>query len=311
MLLCLLMSAAVAQTFGGEAPTFAAAYLAIQLLRSAFMVAAFPPGTMRRNYAQLLAWSAIAGVAWMAGAFTAGAVRLLLWALALLIGYAAPVHGFAVPGLGRTPIEAWSLAGSHLAERCQLVLLIALGESVLAVGATHRSLPTSAAVAAAFVVGFAGTAALWWVQFAGAAAAGARLITEAADPARMGRAGYAYAHAVMVAGVIVVAVAIELTIAHLTGATLAATAAVILAGPAIFLAGNAWFKAVLHGGRASWSRLIAVAALAALNPLALVAAPLALSAATVAATIALAALGPRTAARAAAAAVAPAVETAG
>ena len=280
MLLSLIMSAAIPEAFAGRALTFAGAYVAIQLLRSAFMVAAFPPGTMRRNYAQLLAWSAIAGVAWIAGALVEGDARLLIWSLAVVVDYSAPMHGYALPVAGRTVMQAWTLAGTHLAERCQLVLLIALGESILAVGANFGALPTTAPVVAAFVAGFAGTAALWWAYFAGAAEAGARLLARAADPARVGRAGYAYAHAVMVAGVIVLAVAINLTMAHPEGPTPATTAAVILAGPAIYLAGNAWFKLILTG-RPPWTRLTAIAALGALTPLALVVEPLVLTGATV------------------------------
>jgi low temperature requirement protein LtrA len=309
MLLSLLMSAAIPDAFAGRALTFAAAYVGLQLLRSAFMVASFPRGPMRRNYAQLLTWSAIAGAAWIAGALVDGDARLLLWAGAVVLDYAAPMHGFALPGAGRTAMQAWTLAGTHLAERCQLVLLIALGESILAVGATFGGLPTSAPVVAAFVVGFTGTAALWWVYFAGAAEAGARMIAQAADPARVGRAGYAYAHAVMVAGVIVLAVSVDLTIAHPTGATAAPTAAVILAGPAIYLAGNAWFKLSL-GSRPPWSRLVAIAALAALAPLALVVGPLVLNGAAVLVTVALALVAtPRGHAEAPAAS--PAAEVAG
>ena len=107
----------------------------------------------------------------------------------------------------------WTLAGGHLAERNQLVLLIALGESILAIGATFAGLSWSASVLAAFVVGFAATASFWWTYF-GRAEAVISTIVRAADPTRVARLGYAYAHGLMVAGVIVLAVAIDLTIAQ-------------------------------------------------------------------------------------------------
>src|SRR5919204_690705 len=155
------------------------------------MVAAFGKQRMGRNYFQLLAWSCIAGVAWIVGAFLGGDARLIVWIAALVLDLGAPAHGFALPGLGRTPMSDWTLAGGHLAERCQLVVLIALGESILAVGATFGSLSWSAAVVAAFVIGFVGTVSLWWLYFLREAEKGARALAGAADPARLGRAGYA------------------------------------------------------------------------------------------------------------------------
>jgi low temperature requirement protein LtrA len=86
---------------------------------------------MGRNYAQLLVWSAIAGVAWIVGALQAGDARILIWILAIVLDVGAPMHAFRLPGVAPTPIGDWTLASAHLAERCQLVLMIALGESVL------------------------------------------------------------------------------------------------------------------------------------------------------------------------------------
>jgi low temperature requirement protein LtrA len=194
------------------------------------------------------------------------------------VGVAAPLHGFALPRLGRTPIGDWTLAGGHLAERNQLVLLIALGESILAIGATFAGLSWRASVVGALAVGFVETASLWWMYF-GRAEDAARTIDRAADPARVGRAGYAYAHGIMVAGVIVLAVAIELTIAQPTQATSARTAAVILGGPVLYLLGNALFKRSLIG-RVPPSRIFGVLALVLLIPVAVAADRLVLSAAT-------------------------------
>lgn len=276
MLLSLVMSAAIPAAFDDKALGFAGAYVALQVVRSAFMVAAFRGQPMGRNYAQLLAWSGIAGVAWIAGAFVDGDARLLLWIVALALDYAAPLVGFVLPGFGRTPMRAWTLAGGHLAERNQLVVIIALGESMLAVGATFSELHVTAAVATAFVIGFVGTVSLWWVYFVRYAEEAAEAIAHAFDPARLARAGFAYAHSIMVAGIIVAAVAIDLTIAHPTGDTSAEAAAVILGGPALYLAGNALFNYAL-AGRPPWSRLVGIGVLALLVPLAPAADPWVLS----------------------------------
>ncbi|MEW6582373.1 MAG: low temperature requirement protein A [Actinomycetota bacterium] len=287
MLLSLVMSAAIPEAFSGDALPFAAAYVAIQVTRGAFMVAAFRGTRMGRNYAQLTAWSAIAGAGWLAGAAVEGDARLALWAVALAVDVAAPLHGFALPGVGRTPMADWTLAGPHLAERCQLVVIIALGESILVTGQVFSDLPHAAGTVAAFVVAFVGSAALWWVYFARHAEEGARRIGASADPARMGRAGYAYAHAVMIAGIIVVAVGDEEVIAHPSGDVHAATAWFVLGGPALYLAGNALFLRALTG-RLPGSRVAAIALLAARAALAPAVSPLALICAATAVLVALA-----------------------
>jgi low temperature requirement protein LtrA len=289
MLLGLLMSAAIPEAYAERGWTFAGAYVALQTLRSGFMVWAFGRDRMARNYAQLLAWSVIAGAFWLAGAAAHGDARLWLWIVALVVDVGAPMHGFALPRLGSTPMEDWTLSGGHLAERCQLVLLIAIGESVLAVGVTFSEAHAGVSVVAAFVVGFVGTVALWWIYYVRHAEAAARAIAGAArDAARLGRAGYAYAHAVMVGGVIVVAVAIDRTIGHPGGTTVAATTVVVLGGPALYFAGNAVFKRTVSG---MWpaSRGLAIAALAVLAPFAHLVSPLALSAAAAAVSVTLAA----------------------
>ncbi|MGH3500037.1 MAG: low temperature requirement protein A [Nocardioidaceae bacterium] len=276
MFASLVMSAAIPGAFDDSAVGFAAAYVGLQVVRSAFMAASFRRGDrMSRNYSQLLAWSAIAGVGWLVGAFLPADARLVVWIAALVVDYAAPLHGFALPRWGRTPMSDWTLAGGHLAERMQLFVIIALGESILAVGATFSAIDHDWAVVGAFVIGFALNVLLWAIYFVRQAEEGAQALAAAADPARAGRGGYTYAHVIMVAGIIVVAVAIDHTIVHPRGDLSVATAAVTLAGPAIYLAGNILFN-VLVTGHVPRSRLAGIAALGVLIPVAVVVSPLVL-----------------------------------
>ena len=291
MLISLVMSAAIPDAFHGRGIAFAAAYVALQVVRSGFMVFAFRGQRMARNYLQLLTWSCIAGVFWLGGAFVYGDARLFVWIVAVVVDYAAPLHGFALPRLGRTPMRDWPLAGGHLAERNRLVLLIALGESILAVGATFAGMHWTAGRASAFAVGFVATAALWWIYFAQAEEA-AEIVQQADDPARVARGGFAYAHGIMVAGVIVVAVAIELAITEPTADGAWATAATILGGAALYLAGNALYKRALLG-RIPTSRLLGLVALAFLLPIAPLANRLVLSVLAMLVLLALAAWTPR------------------
>jgi low temperature requirement protein LtrA len=292
MLISLIMSAAIPQAFGDQALAFAAAYVALQVIRSGFMVVALRGQRMGRNYAQLLAWSALAGIPWLAGAAVQGDARLALWVLALLIDLGAPLHGFWLPRAGSTDLRDWTLAGAHLAERMQLVVIIALGESILVSGLLYSELSRSAEVVAAFVVAFLGSVALWWLYFAHGAEEGTRRIARAFDPARMGRAGYAYGHAVMVAGIIVAAVGDERVLDHPSGDVDAATAWVVLGGPALYLAGSALFNWALSG-QVPASRAAGVAALALLGAPAAAMSPLALAAAAAAVLVVLVALDAR------------------
>jgi low temperature requirement protein LtrA len=246
----LVMSAAIPSAFKGRGIEFASAYVAIQVIRSAFIVGAFAAGDrMRRNFGQLLAWSCIAGAIWIAGAFTHGDTRLVLWLVAIVVDLGAPMHGFRLPRAGATPMADWTLAGGHLAERCQLVLMIALGESILRVGLTFSEHAASPSIDASFVVGFLACAGLWGSYFLQFAERGAEAIAGAAsDAAAVGRSGYAYAHAMMVAGVILVAVAVRLTIDNPDAGSSLASALTMLGGPALFFAGLVVFKRAIHRG---------------------------------------------------------------
>jgi len=100
-------------------------------------------------------------------------------------------------------------------------------------------------VVAAFVVAFAGSAALWWIYFDRSAEASARRIATSPDPGRLERSDYHFIHSIMVAGIIVAAAADEEVLTHPLAAGEAATTWMTLGGAALFLAGHALFKAVV------------------------------------------------------------------
>ncbi len=151
---------------------------------------------------------------------------------------------------------------------------------------------------AAFAVAFVDSVALWWVYFDRAAEDSSEAIGLAGDPGRLGRSAYTYFHVPMVAGIIVTAVADELTIAHPGGRPNAAITAVVLGGPALFLAGHTLFKRAVFG-QLSASRLVAILALTALIPVGLVGPPLVLATAAMLVVAAVAGWGTWTGRRAA------------
>jgi low temperature requirement protein LtrA len=278
MLASLIMSATLTDAFGDRGLYVAAAYTAIQVGRTLWVILATGGDPrLRRNYQRILAWLGTSAVLWVAGGFAHGSARELLWVAALVIEYAAPATGFNTPGLGRSTTTDWNISGEHLAERCQLFVIIAVGESILTTGATFSNLRITGSTAGALVVAFAGSVALWWVYFDRTAEDGAARIASAEDQGRLGRSAYTYLHLPIVAGIIVAAAGDELTIAHPTGDSGGAVVATVLGGPALFLAGHALFKRAVFG-RLSENRVGAIVLLAALVPVGFALPPLALSA---------------------------------
>ena len=290
MLAGLVLSTSIPQAFDAKGLAFALAYVFMQVGRSLFMVWALgdsSPGNVR-NFQRITAWLALAGVFWIAGALAEGGVRLGLWGAALAVEYVSPAVGFWTPGLGRSTTDDWDVEGGHLAERCSLFIIIALGESLLVTGATFEGLPWTAPTVAAFAVAFVGSVAMWWIYFDTGAERGVRRITTSDDPGRLARLIYTYVHLLVVGGVIVASVADELVLAHPAGRTEVTTAAAVLGGPALFLLGNLLFKRAI-AGRVPLSHLAGLGLLAGLVPAAAVASPLLLGAA-VAAALAMVAL---------------------
>ncbi|GAA1488127.1 low temperature requirement protein A [Brachybacterium sacelli] len=263
MLAALGMSIAIPSAFGGGAWLFVGCYLAMGILRPVFMMVAFRGQQLATNYRMLLLWTLLAGVFWVAGAALPEHWRLLLWLIAVLVDYAAPLAHYRLPGIGSAPMHLWDADPEHLAERNRLVFIIALGESILLMGGSivdHGHL--TGALTLSLVVGFASLFVLWWNYFA---LAGPETVGGDSSTGAL-RSAYAYAHALMVLGAILVAVSIELRLTHdhLTPATILVTTA----GPLVYLAGNLFFLRSRFG-RLARSRFLAAGALVVIAVIAL------------------------------------------
>jgi low temperature requirement protein LtrA len=275
MLVGLVMSSSIPQAFGERAVPFAFAYVSLQVGRCLFMLWALKPHDAGnyRNFQRITVWLAVAGIFWIAGALAAPQWRLTLWGLGMLIELVAPSVGFHVPGLGRSTTSDWKVSGEHMAERCGLFIIIALGESVLLTGATWAGLKWTHANIAAMAVAVIGSIAMWWIYFHIGAERARGLIGSSSDPGRLARLAYTYIHILLVAGIMVVAVGDELVLKHPDGHADAKTATVLIAGPALFLLGNLLFKQVTAG----WpplSHMGGLAMLALLAPIGVLLSPL-------------------------------------
>jgi len=192
MLAGLVLSTSLPKAFAGRGWAFAGAYVAMQLGRSLFMLWALAgrsPGNFL-NFQRVTVWFGLSAPFWLAGAWVDPDQRLMLWTLALIVDYAAPAFGFWTPGLGRSTTADWDVEGGHLAERCGLFVIVALGESIVVTGARFADLAWTGTTVAAFLVAFFGTVAMWWIYFnIGAERASARIMASS-DPGRLARLAY-------------------------------------------------------------------------------------------------------------------------
>lgn len=240
----LLLSSSLPQAFAGRGLTFGVVFAAMHIGRTLFMLWALRGGRAPlnlRNYQRILVWVSVSGVLWVYGGLATPEQRVPLWLAAVVIEYLGPFCYFRVPGMGRSLASDWDVEGAHLAERCALFVIIALGESILVTGATFANLPWNGTTTAAFCIAFLGSVAMWWIYFDSGAERASERMTHGGDPGRQARSAYTYVHLLIVAGIIVCAVADELVLMHPDHADTAGVA-VIIGGPALYLFGCALFK---------------------------------------------------------------------
>ena len=289
MLISLAMSASLPRAFEDLGLWVGGAYAIQQIGRSVFMVTALRGHPLEANFQRILAWCVVSSAFAVAGGLAHGHARALLWLGAVRVDLLGGVVGFYTPGLGRSRTSDWTIEGGHFAERCQAFILIALGESIVIIGATLTGVKEiTAASVASFVVAFAGSVALWWLYFDQSAGAAAEMIARSDDPGRLGRSAYQLIHPAMVAGIIVTAAADEKVLADPGQPASTAAAWMILGGPALFLAGHAAFKLVVWRA-ISWPRLAGIAGLALLAAAAAAIPALALATCAAAVVVAVAA----------------------
>ncbi|WP_440641265.1 low temperature requirement protein A [Bradyrhizobium sp. PUT101] len=245
----LVLSTTIPTAFEGRGLWFAIAYAAMQVGRTAFWLFATPRHrtAVRHNAIRILTWLSISAVLWIAGGLSEGDTRLWLWIAAVTWEYISPAARFWIPKLGFSSLEAWAVEGGHMAERCALFVIIALGEAVVVNGATFAELDWTANNILAFVSALVGAIAMWWIYFHKGAEAGAERISKSAESGRLARLAYTYLHTPIVAGIILTAVSDELVLKHPTGHSDTRTIVSTVGGPLVFLVGTILFKYAIRG----------------------------------------------------------------
>ncbi len=245
----LVLSTTIPTAFEGRGLWFAIAYASMQVGRTAFWLFATPRHrtAVRHNAIRILTWLSISAVLWIAGGLSEGDTRLWLWIAAVTWEYISPAARFWVPKLGFSSLEAWAVEGGHMAERCALFVIIALGEAVVVNGATFAEFEWTANNILAFVSALVGAIAMWWIYFHKGAEAGAERISKSAESGRLARLAYTYLHTPIVAGIILTAVSDELVLKHPTGHSDTRTIVSTVGGPLVFLVGTILFKYAIRG----------------------------------------------------------------
>jgi low temperature requirement protein LtrA len=231
----LVAALCVPQAFGGKALLFACAYAVVRIAHIAlYMIASREDPELRRSVIGLAVSSAVGAGLLLVASFTGGGVQVGIWGLALVLDAGGPlVFGS----------EGWRLVPAHFAERHGAIIIIALGESIVAIGAGTRP-GFGAGVVAAAVLGMVVAAALWWAYFdVVAPVAGRRLATaEGRERNEMARDSYSYLHFPMIAGIALVAVGMQRTLTHVARPLGDVAATAMLGGAALYLLAHVAFR---------------------------------------------------------------------
>ncbi|MFJ6167298.1 low temperature requirement protein A [Micromonospora orduensis] len=257
----MVMGVAIPRAFSKAGLMFAVAYVVAQVSRPVILSLALGPHPYRRLKVRMAVIFAVTGVLWIGGAMLPTNPQVLLWAAALAIEYLAARCGWPVPGLGRSTISKWEIAGEHLAERYQQFFLVALGETILVAGFAYSRGPYESWHAWAFGLALATSILLWRIYVQRAGRILGEAVMKARHPATIGRSA-ADTHLVMVVGLSATAIGYELLIDHPVERFPVAWLALVLGGPALFLAGRSRFEYEVFS-RVSPSRWIAILVLVA------------------------------------------------
>jgi low temperature requirement protein LtrA len=255
----LVSALAVPNAFGDDAFAFALAYGFVRVAHIwLFVIASRDAPGLRRSVTGLGASTGIGVCLLLAASSVDGWKQGTLWVLALVIDVGAPLFFWA---------EGWQLMPTHFAERFGLIVIIALGESIVAIGVgSHEVVDLGVVTTATLGVGIAAT--LWWLYFDVIAWLAVRHLVEA-EPGRqqneLARDAYGILHYPIVAGIVLTALGLKTTLADVGDPLDAVPAAALVGGVALYLLGHVavrWRLVHTFG----WHRLAAAAVMVALFP---------------------------------------------
>ena len=224
----LVVALAVPRSFGDEALLFGVAFLLVRLVNLLlYAVAARRDRDLLRAIVRFTPAAALGALLIVSAAFFDGSAQVALWIVAL-----AMLYGSALVARG----QGWHISPAHFAERYGLIVIIALGESVISLGVAAAGLSLTAGIVAAGMLGISVIAALWWAYFDVYSVLAQRQLAETsgAARARLARDYYSYLHLPMIAGIVLFALGLKLSIEHLDDPLAAIPAAALCGGLSIY-----------------------------------------------------------------------------
>jgi low temperature requirement protein LtrA len=204
----LVVALAVPNAFGADAILFGVAYLSVRLINLAlYAIAGKRYPDVLRLVVRFAPTATIGPLMILAAGAVEGRARVALWVVGLALLYSG-----ALIGRG----QGWHISPAHFAERYGLIVIIALGESVVAIGVGAAGVPLTRGIIWAAVLGIVVVAALWWAYFDVYAVFAQRQLsqTSGAMRARLARDYYSYLHMPMIAGIVLFALGLKKTIEH-------------------------------------------------------------------------------------------------
>ncbi len=251
----LIAALAVPQAFGDDAVVFGLAYFAVRAIHIAVYTYGAPDVDVRDAIVNLATGLLIAPGLIVVAGFLDGGAQAGLWIVALLIDYGTPylrdVSGFRV-------------AASHFAERFGLIVIIALGESIVAVGTGLGDDPLTGGVVVAALAGITLAAAQWWLYFDVVAIIASRKLSEAKGIARnrLARDSWGVLHGLLIAGIILTALGVKKTIGDVGEPLETVPAVALCGGVAVYLLGHVAMRLRSVGSLNRERAFVAVLALA-------------------------------------------------
>jgi len=232
----LVMALCVPGAFASEALVFVVAYAVVRTAHiGLFLLASRDDAKLRRSVNTLAVSSALGVLLLFAAAFAPAGLRLGLWVLAIVVDAAGPFLFGA---------EGWSLVPGHFAERHGAVIIIALGESIIAIGAGATG-HVDAGIIGAALLGIVIAAALWWAYFDVVSIVAERRLIRA-EPGRerneLARDSYSLLHFPMIAGIALIAVGLKKSFGHISEPLGAVSATAMLGGAALYLLAHIAFR---------------------------------------------------------------------
>ena len=257
----LVASLAVPDAFGEYGVLFGSAYFVVRLLHVVlFVLATGSTPETHQAIVRLAPGFLVAPVLLIPAGFLDGFAQGALWVLALTIDLGVSL----VRGVSGFRVHA-----EHFVERYSLIVIIALGESIVAIGVGASGLVIGAGVVVAAVLGIALAAALWWAYFDLVMLVAGRRLSAAKgeERARLARDSYSYLHLPMVAGIVLVALGVKKTLAHVGDPLGTIPAVALCGGVALYLLGHNAFR-LRDVGSVSVPRLVVTILCCALIPVA-------------------------------------------